>query len=135
MLGQIDHIGLAVPDLEKAVASYRANGCEVGECFEMPGLPYRMAYVQTGGTRIELIEPVNPASTAGRFLATHPEGGVYHLAYAVTDLAVARRHLEGMGATVIGDGVPRPETDGTMVLVMDARPCLGTMVELRQPPG
>lgn len=135
MLGQIDHIGLAVPNLEKAVAAYRASGSEVGQCFEMPGLPYRMAYVQTGGTRIELIEPLNPASTAGRFLAAHPEGGVYHLAYAVADLGAARQQLEGLGATVIGDGVPRPEPDGTMVVVMDARPCLGTMIELRQPPG
>lgn len=135
MLGEIDHIGLAVPNLEKAMAAYRASGSAVGEPFELPGLPYRLAYVQTGGTRIELVESLNPASTAGRFLAAHPQGGVYHLAYAVADLAAARRHLEGMGATMIGDGIPRPEPDGTMVLVMDASASLGTLVELRQPPA
>lgn len=86
MLKRLHHIGMAVPDLAAAMQAYREAGHAVGEPFEIPGLPYRLTYVQTGGTQIELVEPVAAESTAGRYLQGNPQGGIYHLAYEVDSL-------------------------------------------------
>lgn len=133
MLSRIHHIGLAVPDLDAAMSAYRETGNPVGEPFEISGLPYRLAYVETGGTQIELVQPLTPDSTAGKYLQAHPEGGVYHLAYEVEDVLAAATYLTGLGAAPVGTTTPRLEPDGSLVLVLDASKSHGTMLELRQP--
>jgi methylmalonyl-CoA/ethylmalonyl-CoA epimerase len=133
MLKTLHHIGMAVPSLDAAMQAYRDAGHRVGEPFEIPGLPYRLSYVQTGGTQIDLVEPRASESTAGRYLRDNPDGGVYHLAYEVDNLAKTSDWLKTIGATVIGSPTPRREPDGSLVLVFDARRSHGTMLELRQP--
>lgn len=134
MLGKLHHIGLAVPNLEAAMKYYASlPGASVGPEFAIPGLPYRLAYVELGGTRLELVQPTETASTAGRYIERHPDGGVYHIAYEVQDVRASAAALVAQGAHIIGPSEPRMESDGHSVLVLDATKTHGTLMELRQP--
>jgi methylmalonyl-CoA/ethylmalonyl-CoA epimerase len=130
MLNRLHHIGFVVSDIAAALARHGAAGNPV---VERPAPRYRIAYVDFGGTRFELVEPLSKDSIAGRFLTANPDGGMYHLAYEVDDLDAAARHLIAQGAVLLGDGKPRLEPDGTPILVLDARKSHATLIELRGP--
>ena len=133
-IGRLHHIGLAIPDLDAAMAQYaRLPGASVGPEFTIPGLAYRLAYVELGGARLELVQPTTTTSTAARYLEQHPAGGVYHIAYEVADVLAAATALEAQGASIVGPREPRVEGDGHHVLVLDASRSHGTLIELRQP--
>ncbi len=132
-IGLLHHIGLAVPDLDLAKAYYaKLPGASVGEEFAIPGLAYRLAYVELGGTRLELVQPTTTSSTAARYLDLHPDGGVYHIAYLVEDVRASAATLVEQGAAIVGPAEPRIEGDGHHVLVVDATKTHGTIIELRQ---
>ncbi len=134
-IGALHHIGLAIPDLDAAVLQYsKIPGAMVGPEFTIPGLAYRLAYVEIGGAKLELVQPTTTTSTAARYLESHPQGGVYHLAYLVEDVRAAAANLVAQGAAIVGPSEPRIEGDGHHVLVVDARQTHGTMIELRQAP-
>ncbi len=128
MLNRLHHIGFVVPDLAAALATYGASADAI---VDRPQLNYRIALVEFGGTRFELVQPMTDNSVAGRFLKANPRGGMYHLAYEVDDLAAAARGLVERGAVLLGDGTPRIEPDGTPILILDASASHATLIELR----
>jgi methylmalonyl-CoA/ethylmalonyl-CoA epimerase len=133
MLGRLNHVALAVPDLAAATAIYRtALGARLGEPQALPEHGVTVVFVDVGNTKIELLEPLGEASPIAAFLEKNPSGGMHHVCYEVDDILAARDHLKASGARVLGDGNPRIGAHGKPVLFLHPKDFFGTLVELEQ---
>ncbi|MCA0016283.1 methylmalonyl-CoA epimerase [Mesorhizobium sp. B292B1B] len=133
MLGRLNHVALAVPDLAAAVASYRDRlGAEVSEPQALPGHGVTVVFVNVGNTKIELLEPLGEGSPIAAFLEKNPSGGMHHLCYEVDDILAARDRLQAAGARVLGDGKPKTGAHGKPVLFLHPKDFFGTLIELEQ---
>ena len=133
MLGRLNHVAIAVPDLTAASALYRETlGARVGEPQPLPEHGVTVVFIDTGNTKIELLEPLGADSPISAFLAKNPAGGMHHLCYEVDDILTARDRLKAEGARVLGDGEPRIGAHGKPVLFLHPKDFLGTLVELEQ---
>ncbi len=130
---RLDHVAIAVPDLERAAATYRdVLGARVSEPQALPEHGVRVVFVELANTRIELMEPLGDASTIAKFLERNPGGGLHHVCYEVDDIMAAREHLLRAGARVLGDGEPRIGAHGKRVLFVHPKDLCGTLVELQE---
>ena len=130
---RLDHLAIAVPDLERAAATYRdVLGARVSEPQALPEHGVRVVFVELANTRIELMEPLGDASTIAKFLERNPGGGLHHVCYEVDDIMAAREHLLRAGARVLGDGEPRIGAHGKRVLFVHPKDLCGTLVELQE---
>lgn len=133
MLGRINHIALAVPDLAIAMARYRTGlGAEVSEPQALPEHGVTVAFVQFDNSKVELLEPLGEASPIAAFLAKNPDGGMHHICYEVADILAARDHLKAAGARVLGSGEPKIGAHGNPVLFLHPKDFFGTLIELEQ---
>jgi methylmalonyl-CoA/ethylmalonyl-CoA epimerase len=133
MLGRLNHVALAVPDLAAASAKYRDTlGATVGAPQALPEHGVRVVFVDVGNTRIELLEPLGEASPIAAFLEKNPSGGMHHLCYEVDDIVAARDRLKAEGARILGDGNPKIGAHGKPVLFLHPKDFFGTLVELEQ---
>ncbi|QKD03299.1 methylmalonyl-CoA epimerase [Mesorhizobium loti] len=133
MLGRLNHVALAVPDLEAAIATYRGTlGAEVTEPQALPEHGVTVVFVNVGNTKIELLEPLGEGSPIAAFLAKNPSGGMHHLCYEVDDILAARDQLKAAGARVLGDGNPKIGAHGKPVLFLHPKDFFGTLIELEQ---
>ncbi|MDG4851708.1 MAG: methylmalonyl-CoA epimerase [Mesorhizobium sp.] len=133
MLGRLNHVALAVPNLAAATAAYRDTlGARLSEPQALPEHGVTVVFVDVGNTKIELLEPLGDASPIAAFLAKNPSGGMHHVCYEVDDILVARDHLEASGARVLGDGNPKIGAHGKPVLFLHPKDFFGTLVELEQ---
>jgi methylmalonyl-CoA/ethylmalonyl-CoA epimerase len=135
-LGRLNHVGIAVPDMEQAIAFWRdvMGATQVCEPFAMPEQGVTVCFVDTpdGGTQIELLSPLGHASPVLGFLAKYPQGGQHHLAFEVPDIAVARAAFEGMGKRVLGP--TRIGAHGTPVFFLHPRDMAGVLTEIMETP-
>lgn len=133
MLGRLNHVALAVPDLEKAAALYRdALGAEVGAPQALPDHGVTVVFISTGNTKIELLEPLGEASPIAAFLEKNPSGGMHHVCYEVADIRAARDRLLAGGARVLGGGEPKTGAHGKPVLFLHPKDFMGTLIELEE---
>lgn len=133
MLLGLNHVALAVPDLEAAAATYRTLlGAEVSAPQALAEHGVTVVFVTLGNTKIELLEPLGEGSPIAAFLAKNPKGGMHHLCYEVADIVAARDHLVANGARVLGDGEPRIGAHGKPVLFLHPGDVHGTLTELEQ---
>ncbi|MCX5493167.1 methylmalonyl-CoA epimerase [Kaistia dalseonensis] len=133
MIGRLNHVAIAVPDLEAAARTYRdVLGARLSEPLALPEHGVTTIFVELPNTKIELLEPLGPDSPIARFLARSPEGGVHHLCYEVADILAARDRLIATGARVLGDGTPRIGAHGKPVLFLHPKDFQGTLVELEE---
>jgi methylmalonyl-CoA/ethylmalonyl-CoA epimerase len=133
MLGRLNHVALAVPDLASATAIYRDTlGAKVTEPQALPEHGVTVVFIDTGNTKIELLEPLGEASPIAAFLAKNPSGGMHHVCYEVDDILAARDRLKAAGARVLGDGNPKIGAHGKPVLFLHPKDFMGTLVELEQ---
>lgn len=133
MLGRLNHVALAVPDLAAAAAVYRDTlGARVTAPQALPEHGVTVVFVDVGNTRIELLEPLGEASPIAAFLEKNPSGGMHHLCYEVDDIVAARDRLKASGARVLGDGKPKTGAHGKPVLFLHPKDLFGTLVELEQ---
>ncbi|MER8779767.1 methylmalonyl-CoA epimerase [Mesorhizobium sp. M0018] len=133
MLGRLNHVALAVPDLAAAAAVYRDTlGARVTAPQALPEHGVTVVFVDVGNTRIELLEPLGEASPIAAFLAKNPSGGMHHVCYEVDDIVAARDRLKASGACVLGDGNPKIGAHGKPVLFLHPKDFFGTLVELEQ---
>ena len=133
MLGRLNHVAIAVPDLAAATATYRDTlGGKVTAPQALPGHGVTVVFVELGNTKVELLEPLGETSPIAAFLAKNPSGGMHHVCYEVDDIIVARDRLKGQGARVLGDGNPKIGAHGKPVLFLHPKDFLGTLVELEQ---
>lgn len=133
MIGRFNHVAIAVPDLEAAVAKYRnVLGAKVSEPQDIPEHGVTVVFVDCGNTKVELVRPLGDKSPMVGFLQKNPEGGIHHICYEVQDIIAARDTLKAQGARVLGDGNPRIGAHGNPVLFLHPKDFFGTLVELEQ---
>ena len=133
MLGRLNHVAIAVPDLAAASAIYRETlGASVSAPQPLPEHGVTVVFIDTGNSKIELLEPLGEASPIQAFLDKNPAGGMHHICYEVDDILAARDRLKASGARVLGDGTPKIGAHGKPVLFLHPKDFLGTLVELEQ---
>ena len=133
MLGRLNHVAIAVPDMAKAAALYRETlGAEVSEAVAQPDHGVTTVFITLPNTKIELLEPLGANSPIARFLERNPEGGIHHVCYEVADIRAARDQLKAGGARVLGDGEPKIGAHGKPVLFLHPKDFNGTLVEIEQ---
>ncbi|RWF64631.1 methylmalonyl-CoA epimerase [Mesorhizobium sp.] len=133
MLGRLNHVALAVPDLAAAMAAYRDTlGARLSAPQALPEHGVTVVFVDVGNTKIELLEPLGENSPITAFLEKNPSGGMHHVCYEVDDIVAARGRLKASGARVLGDGSPKIGAHGKPVLFLHPKDFFGTLVELEQ---
>ena len=133
MIGKLNHVAIAVPDLGAAIAKYRdILGAEVSEIQELPEHGVSVVFVQLENTKIELLHPLGRNSPVAGFLRKNPAGGVHHLCFEVKDLAASVEKMIQSGARVLGDGKPRPGAHGLPVVFLHPKDFDGTLIELEE---
>jgi methylmalonyl-CoA/ethylmalonyl-CoA epimerase len=133
MIGRLNHVAIAVPDLADATATYRDTlGARVTAPLPQPDHGVTVVFVELPNTKIELLEPLGPASPIAAFLQRSPAGGIHHVCYEVDDINAARDRLRAAGARVLGDGEPKIGAHGKPVLFLHPKDFCGTLVELEQ---
>lgn len=133
MLGRLNHVALAVPDLAAASERYRTMlGATVSAPSALPEHGVTVAFVDLGNTKIELLEPLGDNSPIAAFLAKSPKGGMHHVCYEVSDIRAARDQILAAGGRVLGDGEPRIGAHGRPVLFVHPGDMFGTLTELEQ---
>src|SRR5215831_4361787 len=105
MIGRLNHVAIAVPNLAEAAQSYReVLGAKVSAVQELPEHGVSVVFVELPNTKIELIEPLGANSPIAKFLERSPQGGTHHICYEVDDINLARDRLKASGARLLGDG-------------------------------
>ncbi len=133
MLGRLNHVAIAVPDLAAASAVYRdVLGARISAPRALPEHGVTVVFVDTGNSKVELLEPLGGNSPIAAFLEKSPSGGMHHICYEVDDLLAARDRLKAAGARVLGDGEPKTGAHGRPVLFLHPKDFVGTLVELEQ---
>jgi methylmalonyl-CoA/ethylmalonyl-CoA epimerase len=133
MIGKLNHIAFAVPDLSAAAAVYRNTlGARVSEAKTLPEHGVTVVFVDLGNTRVELMEPLGEDSPITGFLKKNPTGGMHHVCYEVDDIIAARDKLKDQGVRVLGNGEPKTGAHGKPVLFLHPKDFAGTLIELEQ---
>ena len=133
MIGRLNHVAIAVPDLEVATATYRDTlGATVSAQIAEPDHGVTVVFVKLPNTKIELLHPLGENSPIAAFLDKNPSGGMHHVCYEVDDIIKARDQMKSGGARVLGDGEPKIGAHGKPVLFLHPRDFCGTLVELEQ---
>jgi methylmalonyl-CoA/ethylmalonyl-CoA epimerase len=133
MIGRLNHVAIAVPDLAKATALYRDTlGATVSAPQAEPDHGVTVVFIELPNTKVELLEPLGENSPIAGFLAKQPAGGIHHVCYEVDDIRAARDRLAEGGARVLGDGEPKIGAHGKPVLFLHPKDFNGTLVELEE---
>jgi methylmalonyl-CoA/ethylmalonyl-CoA epimerase len=133
MLGRLNHVAIAVPNLEAGARTYREMlGAKVSAPKPEPAHGVTVVFVELPNTKIELLEPLGEDSPIAGFLAKNPSGGIHHVCYEVPDIIAARDRLIAKGARVLGGGEPKTGAHGKPVLFLHPKDFNGTLVELEQ---
>ena len=133
MIGRLNHLAIAVPDLAAATALYRDTlGATVSEPLELPDHGVTTVFVELENSKIELLHPLGEGSTVAKYLNRTPDGGIHHICFEVEDIIAARDQLRADGARVLGDGEPRIGAHGKPVLFLHPKDFCGTLIEIEQ---
>jgi methylmalonyl-CoA/ethylmalonyl-CoA epimerase len=133
MIGKLNHVAVAVPDLKKAARTYcDMLGARVSSPQPLPDHGVTVVFVELPNTKIELLHPLGADSPIAKFLRRNPDGGVHHLCYEVEDITAARDELKTKGARVLGDGNPKIGAHGKPVLFLHPKDFAGTLIEIEQ---
>jgi methylmalonyl-CoA/ethylmalonyl-CoA epimerase len=133
MIGRLNHVAIAVPDLEAAAANYRGTlGAKVSDPLPQPDHGVTVVFIELPNTKIELLHPLGDKSPIQAFLDKNPSGGIHHVCYEVEDILAARDTLKAEGKRVLGDGDPKIGAHGNPVLFLHPKDFAGTLVELEQ---
>ena len=133
MIGRLNHVAIAVPDLAAASALYRDTlGAKVSAPVPQPAHGVTVVFVEMPNTKIELLHPLGDNSPIAGFLQKNAAGGIHHVCYEVDDIYAARDRLKAAGARVLGDGEPRIGAHDKPVLFLHPKDFFGTLIELEQ---
>jgi methylmalonyl-CoA/ethylmalonyl-CoA epimerase len=133
MIGRLNHIAIAVPDLEAAAKLYSQTlGAKVSEPKSLPAHGVTVVFVELPNTKIELLRELGENSPIKAYLERNPAGGMHHICYEVDDIYAARDQLKAAGARVLGDGEPKIGAHDKPVLFLHPKDFCGTLVELEQ---
>jgi len=133
MIGKLNHVAIAVPDLDKAAQTYRDTlGARVSAPQPLPDHGVTVVFVELPNTKIELLHPLGANSPIAKFLERNPNGGMHHLCYEVEDIVAARDRLKAKGARVLGGENPKIGAHGKPVLFLNPKDFSGVLIEIEQ---
>ncbi len=133
MIGRLNHVAIATPDVAKAAQVYRTTlGAQVGAPQVEAEHGVTVVFIELPNTKIELLEPYGEDSPINAFLERNPNGGVHHVCYEVDDIYAARDRLLADGARVLGAGEPKVGAHGKLVLFLHPKDFMGTLIELEE---
>jgi methylmalonyl-CoA/ethylmalonyl-CoA epimerase len=133
VIGRLNHVAIAVPDIAAASAIYRDTlGATLSKVEAQPEHGVSTVFIELPNTKIELLEPLGENSPLIGFLQKNTNGGIHHVCYEVEDILAARDQLLSAGAHVLGDGNPKIGAHGKPVLFLHPKDFCGTLVELEQ---
>ncbi|MFN3276522.1 MAG: methylmalonyl-CoA epimerase [Paracoccus sp. (in: a-proteobacteria)] len=133
MIGRLNHVAIAVPDLAAAAAQYcETLGAVVHPPLDQPEHGVTVAFIDLPNTKIELVAPLGEGSPIRGFLDKNPAGGIHHICYEVDDILAARDRLTASGARVLGTGEPKTGAHGKPVLFLHPKDFNGCLIELEQ---
>lgn len=133
MIGRLNHVAIAVPDLAAASALYANTlGANVRPPQDEPDHGVTVVFIELPNTKIELLTPLGDGSPIAGFLEKNPAGGIHHICYEVDDIIAARDRLMREGARILGSGEPKIGAHGKPVLFLHPKDFNGTLVELEQ---
>lgn len=133
MIGRLNHIAIVVPDLDAAAAKWEKSlGASVSAPQVLPEHGVTVVFINTGNSKIELLEPLGDDSPIAKFLDRSADGGMHHLCFEVDDIIEARDRLMAAGARVLGTGEPAIGAHGKPVLFLHPKDFNGTLIELEQ---
>jgi methylmalonyl-CoA/ethylmalonyl-CoA epimerase len=133
MIGRLNHVAIAVTDLDRSTTLYRDTlGARVSPPLPQPEHGVTVVFVELPNTKIELLEPLGDNSPIAKFLEKNSDGGMHHVCYEVDNIRAARDKLKASGARVLGDGEPKVGAHGKPVLFLHPKDFGGTLVELEQ---
>ena len=133
MIGKLNHVAIAMPDLVAAADQYKLSfGMEVSEPQELEEHGVQIVFVELSNTKIELLAPLGISSPISDFLKKNPSGGIHHICYEVDDILTARDRLISSGARVLGTGEPKIGAHGKQVLFLHPKDFNGCLIELEQ---
>jgi methylmalonyl-CoA/ethylmalonyl-CoA epimerase len=133
MIGRLNHVAIAVPDLKSAAEVYRNTlGAKVSDEVDQLEHGVTTVFIELPNTKIELLGVLGDKSPIAAFLERNPNGGIHHLCYEVPDIRAARDRLMSQGARVLGQGEPKIGAHGKPVLFLHPKDFCGTLVELEE---
>lgn len=133
MIGRLNHVAIAVPDLASGIQTYsNVLGAKVSEPQALPEHGVTVVFVELPNTKIELLEVLGENSPIAPFIERNPSGGIHHICYEVDDILASREQMLNEGARVLGDGEPKIGAHGKPVLFLHPKDFCGTLVELEQ---
>jgi methylmalonyl-CoA/ethylmalonyl-CoA epimerase len=133
MIGNLNHVAIAVPDLDAACKVYKNFlGAKLSDPMDVPDHGVTVVFVELANTNVELLAPLGDNSPIQSFLKKNPAGGVHHLCFEVEDILEARDQLISEGARVLGGGEPKEGAHGKPVLFLHPKDFQGTLIELEQ---
>ncbi|MEM8797822.1 MAG: methylmalonyl-CoA epimerase [Pseudomonadota bacterium] len=133
MIGRLNHVAIAVPDLPAAMAQYSQTlGANVSEPQSLPEHGVTVVFIELPNTKIELLHPLGDGSPIEGFLEKNPAGGIHHICYEVDDIKAASTKLVDEGARILGDGDPKIGAHGKPVLFLHPKDFQGTLIELEE---
>ncbi|MDA0304740.1 MAG: methylmalonyl-CoA epimerase [Proteobacteria bacterium] len=133
MIGKLNHVAIAVPDLTASAALYENTlGASVSAPQALPDHGVSVVFVDLGNTKVELLAPLGDHSPIAKFLESNPQGGMHHICFEVDDIVAAADKLKADGARVLGDGNPKTGAHGKPVLFLHPKDFSGTLIELEE---
>lgn len=132
MLGPVNHIAIAVPDLDAAVALYEKIGAHATPRLDLPEHGVTVVFIHLLNTKIELLHPLGDESPIKSFLAKNPLGGIHHICLEVDDIHATSKKVSDAGARILGSGSPKLGAHGLPVLFAHPADFFGTLVEFEQ---
>jgi methylmalonyl-CoA/ethylmalonyl-CoA epimerase len=126
---KIDHLGIAVPDMQEALRAFEALGFEVEATHDVPTEKVRTAFLPIGETHLELLEPTDPTSVIAKFL--EKRSGLHHVCVLVDDIEASLKALKARGIALI-DETPRVGAGGCRVAFVHPRAACGVLLELKE---
>jgi len=133
MIGRLNHVAIAVPDLQKAAKTYAGTlGARVSAPVDQPAHGVTVIFVELPNTKIELLHPLGANSPIAGFLERNSSGGIHHVCFEVDDILAARDRLVAEGARILGDGQPKIGAHDKPVLFLHPKDFSGTLIELEQ---
>lgn len=136
MITGLSHVSIVVPSLDAAAKRLsEVYGLALGEVKINEQQGVRLAYVELGNAKIELMEPLRADSPVSRFLERNPGGGIHHFCLAVDSVESTAADIAAKGARVLGDGKPQLNVHGERIAFVHPKDFLGALVELEEHRG
>ena len=133
MIGKLNHIAIAVPDIKEAAKQYRdVFGAKVSEAVDQPDHGVTTVFIDLGNTKIELLQVLGEDSPIQNFIDKNPKGGMHHICLEVSDINKSLKYLNSKKVTILGTGKPITGSHNKPILFLHPKEFCGTLIELEE---